>query len=577
MTQDSNFDIHVQQEVNRQVGERTRQLNQQIIELNHHNQKLQDSIARQNNIINKMSGDPLRYATLISTQSTPDPDCFRCNEEIIVTDENSSHYQRGGIILEEPNDDGYVKIKLTDDSEVWLSAGLDGKDPAQFKLTKSDDGTSSVICVEGRPWEVRGAANKECKSGDILKIKNDNHQIVGTFSDDLNSGIVCSVLAVSEEGVEVENRGETRLVYDLKNHFLEIGDKVLVDSAFYYIIKKLQDSSQNHKLSSISKTTWDDIGGLEEAKQQLKDMIELPYLRPDLFKHYGIHQDRGALIFGPPGCGKSLLARVCAWSIANIHKSQVTEDNYIYVKGPELLDKWVGNTESKIRALFEKARKSFRKYGYKSLLVIEEAESILCQRGTRTTSSIVDTIVPMFLSEMDGVDENQTLENPIILLLTNRPDILDPAVVRPGRISKHIKIDRPTEITALDIISLKLKDAPFAEGVCPDTTMAVAISDLYSKSRVLYRLNNEHDFTLGDASNGAMIESLVEMAKMNAIHRDIDSEGLSGLILDDFRKAVELIDHQQRGLNHSYDIDDFAERLGIQSSNLQVDRCFASK
>lgn len=142
--------------------------------------------------------------------------------------------------------------------------------------------------------------------------------------------------------------------------------------------------------------SWDDVGGLEVAKQELKSALEFPFLYPHLFDHYNIEGLRGVLLYGPPGCGKTLLARVCAYSIAKIHGKQAIDSAYIYVKSPEILDKWVGNTEREIRELFERGRKHYREHGYKAILAIDEADAIMPQRGTRRSSDISDTIVPMF-------------------------------------------------------------------------------------------------------------------------------------------------------------------------------------
>ena len=270
----------------------------------------------------------------------------------------------------------------------------------------------------------------------------------------------------------------------------------------------------------------------------------------------------------------TLLARASAAAIAGIHGKEAVESAYIYVKSPEILNKWVGNTEAEIRELFERGRRHYREHGYKGILAFDEADAIMPQRGSRRSSDVADTIVPMFLGEMDGIDEQQTKENPIVILMTNRADILDPAVTRPGRISKHIKIDRPNEFTAIDILQIHTKSMPFAESN-KDMLLNVAVSDLFSKSRLLYRINNEHDFTLGDSVNGAMLAALAESTKMNALHRDLENGTQTGVVVEDFRQAVKKMYNDQRGLNHQFDITDFCERMGLQN-NVQIERCFGA-
>jgi len=261
--------------------------------------------------------------------------------------------------------------------------------------------------------------------------------------------------------------------------------------------------------------------------------------------------------------------------MGNVHGKDIRESGYIFVKGPEILSKWVGNTETEIRELFERGRRHYRQHGYKGILAIDEADAVLPQRGTRRSSDVSDTIVPMFLGEMDGIDAVQTEENPIVILMTNRADILDPAVTRAGRISKHIKVERPTEMTAIDILEIHTKGVPFQD---EDklSALAIATSDLFSKGRLLYRVNNEHDFTLGDAVNGAMLEALAESAKMIALHRDISNGTKTGIVTEDFRAAIVKLQRQQKGINHSFDLQDFAEKHGIQAKDMQVDRCFGA-
>ncbi len=182
----------------------------------------------------------------------------------------------------------------------------------------------------------------------------------------------------------------------------------------------------------------------------------------------------------------------------------------------------------------------------------------------------------MFLGEMDGIDSKQTEENPIVMLLTNRSDILDPAVTRPGRISRHIKIERPDEMGSIDILKIHTKAIPFQDEKNRMAVLAITASDVFSKSRLLYRVNNEHDFTLGDCINGAMLENIAQIARMNALHRDLAEKTKTGVVTEDFRQAVQKVFRQQRGVNHSYDLSDFAEKLGIQAQNMTIERCFGS-
>lgn len=576
-----NLEEQIDREVQRRLAAKMRRHNDETTELRSIIKDCQNKLVAQNNVIKGLTAEPLTFGHLIKVNKDPDPSLFKSNDEILVIDAESEHHHKGGRVIsgldENPvvAEDNTILVKLHDEAEARFSIGTEDQKP-QVRLTLKDDGTSAVVQIDGKAWEVKGIPDYDLEIGDNVKVVDKTKAIVAKGYD-LTAGPICKVSAVTEFGIEVWNKGEKYLVHNPKNFELEENDRIACDPTMFVVREKLERDVQNrYKVKTEINVNWDDIGGLESAKQQLKDALELPFQQPDLFAYYKVLPLRGVLLYGPPGCGKTLLARVAAWSMSNTHGKDVAESAYIFVKGPEILDKWIGNTEAEIRELFERGRRHYRNHGYKGILAIDEADAILPQRGTRRSSDISDTIVPMFLGEMDGIDEKQTEENPIVILMTNRADVLDPAVTRPGRISKHIKVERPDEMSAIDILDIHTRDIPFVD---PDNRMAVlaiTASDLYSKSRLLYRVNNEHDFSLGDSSNGAMLANSAEIAKMNALHRDMADGTQTGITTEDFREAVNKIFRQQRGVNHSYDLQDFAEKMGIQAKDMQVDRCFGA-
>lgn len=571
---------HIEQEVQRRVAREIRRHHEENIELRSVIKKCQNDLVKQNSIIQRLTGEPLVFGTLLRVHNHVQPSKFKLDLEIIVIDSKSIHHQKGGKIIAGRSeslidDEGYVYVKLHDDTEERFSIGLEGKDPAQIRLTSYDDGSFAIVSIDGKPWEVKGIPDLNLAPGESVKIRPESRQIVSRGYD-LAAGPICSVVAVLDNGVEITDKGEKKFIHNPRNFSLEEGDRVVVDHGFFCIVEKLpRDARERYKVSTLDLTkTWDDIGGLGFAKNELRDALELPFQEPDLFEYYGVEPLRGILLYGPPGCGKTLLARVAAWAMAQLHGAEAQESGYVYVKSPEILDKWVGNTEAEIRQLFERGRRHYREHGYKGILAFDEADAIMPQRGTRRSSDISDTIVPMFLGEMDGVNEKQTEENPIVILMTNRADILDPAITRPGRISKHIKIERPDEMGSIDVLDIHTKNIPFKDDRM--STLAVAASDLFSKSRLLYRVNNELDFTLGDAVSGALLENIAQEARMIALHRDLKSKVRSGTTIEDFREAVNRVYSKQRGVNHSYDIADFCEKNGLQSQNANVERCFGA-
>ena len=438
------------------------------------------------------------------------------------------------------------------------------------------DGTRAVVLSDGKAWEVNSTAHTDLKPGDAVKLHGTKKYIIGPGKEWI-TGPVCRVIGSVGHGIEIDEKGEKRILANPKGLEVIEGDRVITDPSVSIVLDRLPSMVQaRYRVSQDMNVTWEDIGGLESAKEQIREVIELPFQNQDLFRHYKVRREPGVALFGPPGTGKTMLARAAACALAKLHGKAALETGYIYVKSPEILDKWVGNSEAEIRRHFDMARQHFHKHGFPAILAYDEFDAIAPQRGTRRSSDVADTLVPMFLGEMDGIDEEETKCNPIIFIMSNRMDIIDPAIIRPGRISRHIRIDRPDLQTAFDIFSIHAANVPFHREDMRQQVLTITCQDIFAKSRLLYRINNEYEFTFANCINGAMLASIVDHAKMQALRRDMKATTQTGVTLDDFRAAVQQMYSDQRGLNHSYDLQDFLESKGLQPGSAQIERCFGA-
>jgi proteasome-associated ATPase len=334
---------------------------------------------------------------------------------------------------------------------------------------------------------------------------------------------------------------------------LKAGDDVRVDANYRIALELLATpQSRDHYLDEVPDLPWEKVGGQEEALQAIKDAIELPLLHEELFKKFQHATPKGFLLHGPPGCGKTLIGKATAYNLTKQLRAKSGADMreyFMHIKGPEILNMWVGESERMVREIFATAREK-RREGYMPFLFIDEAESILGTRRASRYASILSTLVPMFCTEMDGID---SLNEVVIILASNRADLIDPAILRPGRIDRKIKVNRPnkegsreiyriyltddlpydaalldgaeTKPAALDALIERLIDAQFAR---KEENRLLEVTLRSGRKEALYR---------SDVLSGAIIASVVERAKAMAIKRAITSGKDEGISEIDLRVA----------------------------------------
>ncbi|HMJ66257.1 MAG TPA: AAA family ATPase [Candidatus Binatia bacterium] len=300
----------------------------------------------------------------------------------------------------------------------------------------------------------------------------------------------------------------------------------------------------DRSLARVEAIPWTNIGGQQEAVQAIRDSIELPFLHSHLFKRFNHPVPKGFLLYGPPGCGKTLLGKATAHNLRLQIKAETGEDHpefFLNVKGPEILNMWLGESERQVRDLFAQCREKAAE-GHLAFLFIDEAESILGTRqANRIGNSILSTLVPMFCTEMDGIE---ALQNVVVIIASNRADLIDPAILRPGRIDRKIRVRRPDKDAAREIYKIYLTDQlPLAQS--RDEMVEQIVDAHYSKAEenrfldIAYR-SGRHDYLFrGDLASGAIIAAIVERAKEFAIKRCIEEKAESPLTFKDLKDALQ--------------------------------------
>lgn len=392
------------------------------------------------------------------------------------------------------------------------------------------------------------------KPGDFALVNAMTKGIVD-FEEPVAAGQTHTVRAILDEKyIEIANptTGEAKVaLYGIP---VEAGDMVLLDSSSTVVIRNFGRPPSRIKPFVDNPTTWGDIGGLDNLKDWFRETLESPFENQELYAFYNLAPPKGVLMCGPPGCGKTLIAKAVANSI-----NHSIGGGFINIKGPEVLAPLVGVAEQTIRDLFKQARDFKIEKGFPAIIFIDEAEAILNRRGTGRSSDVDRTIVPAFLAEMDGMEETGA----IVLLATNRPETLDPAVIREGRIDKKVFIPRPSVEAAINIFRIHLSRFPLAQPHSPAELAEQATTFTFKDSHILAELHYKDgevvNFLLKDILSGAMIATVCQMASQLSFARDLKAKKPVGLTWDTLELAIRQIRNQNSRIDHVDAIKDMRE------------------
>jgi len=547
------------------------QLKRALIKTRSQNLLLQSEILR-------LTTEPEVYALVISVIE-PDSKAREANyaslpigamAQVIKSTRTPDRIGKIGFILSGADQNGDALIGFEDDLEAFFNVGLPGQsDRREIEVVPINE-RRVVVSFAGRLLELKYPDQLVVRPGDTVKLSDSTSQILGVVKQPTKNGItgvVQKIIAPERCLVTIHNTKHV-VSTGVFGGLIEEGQEVVIDQSLNIILDNLGKIEEFFKLIEPANITLDDIVGLEEAKKQLIEAIVWPIKYKELYEHYNKQPISGILLFGPHGNGKTMLGKAAAHMMAELEGDvSKAPAGIIYIKGPEILVKWVGDPEERLRYAFRLAKEYKRKTGRRAIIYLDEAEAVLRKRGTGISTDVQDTLVATWNSETDGLQPMDA----ILMLATNRQDILDPAAIREGRIDRKIEVKRPDQNEAVLVFQHYLKKVPTKDSA--DDLAEYAAKQLTSDKYKLYQIQVMDDkpkvLTLINISSRAMIFNIVDQATSLALERDIKSGKNSAVTKDDLDEAVRLAYVQNYSLNHLDAIQelttDYKEKItGIQ-------------
>ena len=464
----------------------------------------------------------------------------------------------------------------------------------------NDDGTVDIF-AQGRKMRVSvtpDIGRGQVQRGDEV-ILNETFAVIGYRPTDGQGEVVTVKEVIDERRVLVYGRSDdervVELAQSLRDTKLRSGEALLLDPRSNLLTEKLvRQEAEELVLEEVPDITYADVGGLDRQIEAITDAVELPYLHRSLFHDYELPAPKGILLYGPPGCGKTLIAKAVANSlsqkVAELTGNRNVRSYFLNIKGPELLNKYVGETERQIRVVFQRAREKAEE-GVPVIVFFDEMDSLFRTRGTGISSDMESTIVPQLLAEIDGVE---SLRDVIVIGATNREDLIDPAILRPGRLDVKIKIERPDEEGATSIFQRYLTpELPISAQAVTDLgggDIGKAVQAMIEETvRAMYLVDDDNRFLevtyqggdkeilyFKDFASGAMIENIVRRAKKLAVKREIARRG-RGLELDDLLASIRQEYHENEDLPNTTNPDDWARISGKKGERIVFIRTLVNK